>query len=151
MTARKNQPLDPVQRAAHYNAHPSGVECIDLVEDMPFNLGNAWKYLQRADEKGATLQDMDKALWYIRKEAKRHRIRARSRTLPREILVSTSVGAKARRYLRHESGLRRELFSHLWTAYTAGDRVGGDGSLRHLAQAELLLCELIREKKEATP
>lgn len=147
MKDRKNQPLDPIQRAAHYNSHPSGVEAIDVVEDLPFNLGNAWKYLQRADEKGATLQDLGKALWYIRREAARHRIRARSKLLPRDVLLRSSVTAKVRRYLRHEGGLRREFFSHVWGAYVAGHREGSAGALPHLAQAELLLCEIIREKE----
>ena len=148
MTARKNQPLDPVQRAAHYNSHPSGVEAIDVVEDLPFNLGNAWKYVQRADEKGATLQDLEKALWYIRREAHRHRILARSKRLPREVKVRSSVEILVRRYLRHEGGLRRDFFAHVWGAYVAGSREGGNGSLPHLAQAELLLSQVIREKKE---
>lgn len=146
MKDRKNQPLDPIQRAAHYNSHPSGVEAIDVVEDLPFNLGNAWKYLQRADEKGATLQDLGKALWYIRREMTRHRIRARSRLL-QEVNVRSSVGSSVKKYLRHESGLRREVFSHLWSAYTLGAATGVfPNSLFHLGQAELIVQELIREK-----
>lgn len=55
----------------HYNAHPSGVECIDVVEHMGFNLGNAVKYLWRADLKGAPLEDLEKAAWYVRREIQR--------------------------------------------------------------------------------
>ena len=146
MKDRKNQPLDPVQRAAHYNSHPSGVEAIDVVEDLPFNLGNAWKYLQRSDEKGATLKDLEKALWYVRRETIRHRIRARSKLLPRDVLLRSSVTAKVRRYLRHEGGLRREFFSCIWGAYVEGYREGSSGALPFLSRAELLLCEIIREK-----
>lgn len=142
--SRRDEPLDPVQRARHYNSHPSQVEAIDLVEEMPFNLGNAWKYLHRADEKGATLQDLNKALWYVRREARRHRIAARSRRLPRETLVRPAVGALARKFLKFESGLRREVFSALWLAYTTGHREGSAGPASHLSQAERLLCELIR-------
>ena len=46
------QTSETVDHPAHYNAHPSGVECIDVVEHMGFNLGNAIKYIWRADEKG---------------------------------------------------------------------------------------------------
>ena len=36
---------DPVNHPPHYNGHPSGVECITIVEHMGFNLGNAIKYI----------------------------------------------------------------------------------------------------------
>lgn len=60
-----------VDHPAHYNAHPSGVECIDIVEHMSFNVGNAIKYLWRADEKGRPIEDLEKAAWYIRREIER--------------------------------------------------------------------------------
>lgn len=60
-----------VNHPKHYNAHPSGVECIDIVEHMGFNVGNAIKYLWRADEKGAPLEDLRKANWYIQREIDR--------------------------------------------------------------------------------
>jgi hypothetical protein len=55
---------DPVNHPAHYNAHPGGIECIELVETLPFCEGNAIKYLWRADHKGARLTDLKKARWY---------------------------------------------------------------------------------------
>lgn len=58
---------DAVHHPAHYNAHPAGMECIDLVERLPFCQGNAIKYLWRADHKGARKQDLEKALWYVRR------------------------------------------------------------------------------------
>ena len=60
--------VEKVSHPAHYNAHPSGVECIDIVEHMSFNVGNAVKYLWRADEKGAPVEDLKKAAWYIQRE-----------------------------------------------------------------------------------
>ena len=33
----------------HYKGHPSGIECIQITEHMNFNLGNAIKYIWRAD------------------------------------------------------------------------------------------------------
>jgi hypothetical protein len=71
---RDAQKADPVNHPKHYTAHPSGVECIQITEHMGFNLGNAMKYIWRADEKGAALQDLEKAVWYIKREiAKRTR------------------------------------------------------------------------------
>lgn len=59
---------DPVNHPQHYTSHPSGIECIQVVEHMGFNLGNAIKYLWRADEKGNALEDLRKAAWYVQRE-----------------------------------------------------------------------------------
>ena len=64
---------DAVNHPNHYNSHPSGVECITVVEHMSFNVGNAIKYLWRADEKGSPMQDLEKARWYINREIQRRR------------------------------------------------------------------------------
>jgi hypothetical protein len=65
---------DNINHPKHYTSHPSGIECIQITEHMSFNLGNAIKYLWRADEKGAPLDDLKKAAWYIQREiAKRER------------------------------------------------------------------------------
>lgn len=69
---------DPVNHPAHYTSHPSGVECIDVVEHMGFNLGNAIKYLWRADLKNDAVEDLRKAAWYVDREIeKRQREAAR--------------------------------------------------------------------------
>jgi hypothetical protein len=62
---------DPVNHPSHYTSHPSGVECIQVVEHMGFCLGNVVKYCWRADEKGNALEDLEKALWYLQRELKR--------------------------------------------------------------------------------
>lgn len=59
---------DPVNHPAHYTSHPSGVEVITITEHMGFCLGNAVKYILRADHKGNALQDLRKAIWYIERE-----------------------------------------------------------------------------------
>lgn len=61
----------PVDKPQHYNAHPSGVECITITEHMNFCRGNAMKYLWRADEKGNELEDLKKARWYLDREIRR--------------------------------------------------------------------------------
>jgi len=55
---------------SHYRTHPSGVECIQITEHMGFNLGNAVKYIWRADLKNndGGLEDLRKSLWYIERE-----------------------------------------------------------------------------------
>lgn len=58
---------DPVEHPIHYTSHPSGVECIKITEHMSFLMGNAMKYLWRADLKNG-LEDLQKAAWYIQRE-----------------------------------------------------------------------------------
>lgn len=61
---------DMVNHPPHYNKHPSGVECIDVIEWMPANIANAMKYLWRSEHKNGK-QDLEKAIWYINREIKR--------------------------------------------------------------------------------
>lgn len=59
---------DMVNHPPHYTGHPSGVECIQITEHMGFCIGNAVKYLWRADLKGADIEDLQKARWYLDRE-----------------------------------------------------------------------------------
>lgn len=62
---------DPVNHPKHYTAHPSGIECIQITEHMGFCLGNAVKYIWRADLKHDAIEDLKKARWYIDREIQR--------------------------------------------------------------------------------
>ena len=70
---------DPVHKPSHYCSHPSGIECIEVTEHMNFTIGNAIKYLWRAGlkedetllQQNKTIQDLNKAIWYIQREIKR--------------------------------------------------------------------------------
>lgn len=55
---------DPVN-PDHYRRHGSGIECIEITRHMGFALGNAVKYIWRADLKGNAIEDLEKARWYI--------------------------------------------------------------------------------------
>lgn len=59
---------DPVNHPKHYTSHPSGIECIQVTRHMNFCLGNAIKYIWRADEKGKAIEDLDKAIFYLQEE-----------------------------------------------------------------------------------
>ena len=74
---KKMPEVDLVNHPPHYTGHPSGVECITITEHMGFNLGNALKYIWRADLKGNAVEDLKKAAWYIQRE-----IEKRSRNAP---------------------------------------------------------------------
>ena len=56
---------EKVNHPAHYNS--GGIEVIDVIEafGLGFNLGNAVKYICRAEHKGNPGEDLDKALWYL--------------------------------------------------------------------------------------
>jgi hypothetical protein len=62
---------DAVNHPQHYTSHPSGVECITVVEHFNFNRGNAIKYIWRAGEKGNEIEDLKKATWYVQREIDR--------------------------------------------------------------------------------
>ena len=67
---------DNVNHPKHYNSHPAGIECIDVVRHMNFNLGNAIKYIWRAGLKEAdkNIQDLEKAKWYLENEINRIKV-----------------------------------------------------------------------------
>ncbi len=57
-----------VNHPSHYLSHPSGIECIEITRHMGFNLGNAIKYIWRADLKNNAIEDLQKAVWYLHDE-----------------------------------------------------------------------------------
>lgn len=59
---------DPVNHPAHYKT--GGIETIDFIEakNLNYNMGNAVKYISRAEHKGNKKQDLEKAIWYLNRE-----------------------------------------------------------------------------------
>ena len=68
---KANPTSDSVSHPTHYTTHPAGIECIQITEHMNFCLGNAIKYIWRAGLKGNTIEDLQKAIWYLNREIKR--------------------------------------------------------------------------------
>ena len=66
--AKTSALADPVNHPSHYVSHPSKVECIQITEHMGFCLGNAIKYIWRADLKADAIEDLKKARWYLDRE-----------------------------------------------------------------------------------
>ena len=66
----------PVNHPKHYLARgikcgcSKEIECIDVTRHFNFNLGNAIKYIWRADYKGKCIEDLKKAIWYLEDEIK---------------------------------------------------------------------------------
>jgi hypothetical protein len=59
---------DLVNHPAHYKT--GGIETIDFIEakELNYNMGNAVKYISRAEHKGNKKQDLEKAIWYLNRE-----------------------------------------------------------------------------------
>jgi hypothetical protein len=71
MSEVKNQlECSAVDHPSHYNQY-SGVEAVDIAEQMPFNLGNVIKYIFRCEHKGKKIEDLKKASWYLNREIAR--------------------------------------------------------------------------------
>ena len=66
---------DPVNHPKHYTNHPSGIECIQITRHMGFNLGNAMKYIWRADMKNG-VEDLEKAVWYLNDEIAKRKVQS---------------------------------------------------------------------------
>ena len=64
-----------VNHPKHYNNN--GIETIDVIEayNLNFRLGNVIKYVLRSDLKGNKIQDLEKALWYLKREIKNGKYR----------------------------------------------------------------------------
>lgn len=75
---------DIVNHPEHYTAHPSGIECIVITEHMNFCLGNAMKYIWRADMKNG-IEDLEKAKWYISREIRRRNKLINKQPLKRKV------------------------------------------------------------------
>lgn len=59
---------DAIDHPAHYNVAGEKHEAIKIIDDwrLGFSLGNAVKYILRAKHKGSEIQDLEKALWYLK-------------------------------------------------------------------------------------
>ena len=60
---------DNVNHPAHYNV--GKIEVIEFLEDQFMNRPHEWsacKYIARADKKGREVEDLEKAIWYIRRK-----------------------------------------------------------------------------------
>ena len=66
---------DNVNHPAHYQTYIDGLETIDIIYAVlgperfeGYCRGNALKYLARADDKGNTIEDLEKAIVYLKWE-----------------------------------------------------------------------------------
>lgn len=121
-TTQSEDPHEQVEHPRHYNQHPSGVECIEIIEHLPCNLANAMKYIWRAGLKQSSdpLRDLRSAQWYALRERERiERFGLKDIPKPRTDIVWQSL---ARRVI--EDAKTRE--THDLVAFCLGDLMRDD-------------------------
>jgi hypothetical protein len=61
-----------VNNPLHYGGADNPYEAIKVIEawELDFHLGNTVKYISRAGKKDDTIQELEKALWYLKREIK---------------------------------------------------------------------------------
>ena len=65
--------MEHVNHPKHYNSHPNGIECIDIIRHYVCDIANAITYLWQAglkpemgkEDAEKEMEDLKKALWYI--------------------------------------------------------------------------------------
>lgn len=64
---------EAVNHPAHYGGADNPYEAIKVIEawGLRFCLGNTVKYISRAEKKGAAVEDLRKAAWYLQREIER--------------------------------------------------------------------------------
>lgn len=65
---------EQINHPQHYNA--GKIEAIDVIEDwkLNFSLGCVIKYLCRSEYKNSTIEDLEKASWYLNREIERRKL-----------------------------------------------------------------------------
>jgi len=82
--------MEHVNHPKHYNSHPNGIECIDIIRHYVCDIANAIKYLWRAgmkpemgmEDAEKEIEDLKKALWYIEDYAESTRRNSVSENTP---------------------------------------------------------------------
>ena len=65
-----DKPSNEVSRPQLYTGI-TGIEVIDITEQLNFNMGNAVKHILESDKGKSFESDIKKAIWYLNRELKR--------------------------------------------------------------------------------
>ena len=104
--------MSAVNHPPHYTAHPSGIEAVEVCEHLSFNMGNALKYLWRAGKKGDAVEDLQKAEWYLEREAGRLRANGRE-----EFALTRRWIPKAAKAAQYDRGVLGDVIRALLAFY----------------------------------
>jgi hypothetical protein len=118
-----------VHHPSHYNNHASGIETIEVVRRMGFNLGSSMKYVWRLFDKDGPHKNACKALWYVVDEIHNGALLSRN-THPARVTDATMC-----KVLDSEPDpLHAEIMMRLWLADQYGDLDYAQSSLTGLQQ-----------------
>lgn len=76
--------MSNVDHPKHYGGEENTYEAIKVIEawGVDFCLGNTLKYISRAGRKGNTLEDLEKAKWYLQRRIDKERAKAQPKEAP---------------------------------------------------------------------
>lgn len=109
---------DPVNKPKHYRKHPSGVECISINENFTANLAAAFKYVWRFEDKEKPLEDLQKSIWYLKREMGRYKgviLNGGKYTTP--FVASTRLKNRMTKVLQCESGHKYNALLLIWDTH----------------------------------
>lgn len=101
--------MSDIDHPKHYQ-HPSGIETIEIAEQLSFIGGNVIKYLMRWGLKDDGTKDLEKARWYCTR-----RIRPWTPGRPLVVLLEEMIQAES-------DPLKRALFEAFYHAQREGER-----------------------------
>lgn len=96
----------------HYNNHPSGIECRDIIRHEPYNIASAIKYIHRRHDKGQYDLDLDKAIECLQDQADNQ---WSERT--RYDFNSHPSGIDLNQYIRHEHPDACDALNHIFSRH----------------------------------
>ena len=101
---------DLVKHPSHYTLHPyrckcgAGVECIKIVQELPYNVGVAVAYCWRHEHKGQAVQDLEKAVQHLQFEIERLRGLDPARNMPFSASLERPVNGLRSAFPAHDTG-----------------------------------------------
>lgn len=148
---------EQVNHPKHYNQHPAGIECIDIIRHYVCDIAMAIKYLWRAglkpemgkEDAEKEIEDLNKALWYIEDYTKNYKP-------DDESIMAPIMSMTLQKDEKHEimPGLYKSTTDH-WikeqTGYEIADIIKPYSSAVAVAMGCLLHVGLIYEHHELTP
>ena len=110
----KPQPEDPIN-PKHYTSRQSGIECIEISKHLSGCLAQAFQYVWRCGQKDDPIQELKKAIWFIKAELS---VQQNDRLIVRKAML---IDEKLKELSVHDFGSKFEALSLIATANKSGN------------------------------